>query len=354
MTEADWPAGSEHLRALVEACLVHGSEHLIANVKTRLMVLRDQTVTLPVTVNDGMAEERGNSWVSLTCTPPTRCTPKPRRTCSTTVCCALAALGLLDVAGAMLRAAQIDKMVQVNNWLLSTNLYPEGWSPEVADLTALTASLTRQFPGHFICFRSLNAWSNAPSAHRAPAAGYTLVASRQVYVSDHLTETWATHRDVKHDRRLLRRTEYRVVQNTDFSESDYPRVAELYDLLYRRKYPVYNPAFTAAYVRLCHQTGIMRFAGLRHPSGRLDGVIGMFTLGRTVANPWSAMTPRSILRSACIACSSRCRWKWRWQRGLASISAQVPPVSSASVAAGHFRSTALSMPVTSRRDAASR
>src|ERR1700674_391518 len=81
-----------------------------------------------------------------------------------------------DVAGAALRRAHINRTVVVNNWMLSTNLYPREWLP---DVQGLTPALIGAFRSHYICFRSLNRWTNAPLLEALVRGGYTPVASRQ-------------------------------------------------------------------------------------------------------------------------------------------------------------------------------
>jgi hypothetical protein len=117
------------------------------------------------------------------------------------------------------------------------------------------------------------------------AARYKLVASRQVYCYDRLAEVWGRTHNASEDRRLRARSEYRVVPGEDLGEADYPRMAELYRLLYLEKYSQLNPVFTARYLRLCHQSGVMRFFGLRGPGGILDGVLGLFIVDGVVTAP---------------------------------------------------------------------
>jgi hypothetical protein len=278
LSDAEWPAGSDKLRAYATGFARFGSRQLIANVRTRLLVLVDGGVALPLTVNES---EPDNSYV---------CSPY-----NTYVVYSRAELHLLhnprlraalvrvaDVAGEGLQRARIDQMVVVNNWLLSTNLYPEGWLPEIHQLTRL---LTRSFPEHYICFRSLNGWTNGRLQKALFAAGYKPLGSRQVYAFDRLADMWVLRSNVGHDRRLLRQSSYRVVDHDDLGEADYARIASLYDALYRRKYPAYNPAFTEEYIRLCHREGVMRFMALRDPDGRVDGVVGLFAVGRTLTCP---------------------------------------------------------------------
>jgi hypothetical protein len=185
---------------------------------------------------------------------------------------------VLDGAGAIVRLARLNKAVQVNNWLC-TNPYPPNWSPNLA---AITDALVLAFPDHAISFRSLNEWANPGMLERLKACGYKLIAYRQIYVFDRLAETYLVHRDVKRDRRLLRQTSYRAVLDNKFEEADYPRMAELCQMV-ELGHSRFNPAVTPDYMRLCHKHGIRRFIGLRDHSGRLDAISGIVTVGR--ANP---------------------------------------------------------------------
>lgn len=278
MTDADWPAGSERLRAYVEAFASEGSAALIANLRTTVRVLFTSDWALPVTINDA---DYDNTYV---CSPYTAYAPYAKeelRLINSAV--ARAALGFVaDAAGAMLQAARINRIVHVNNWMLSTNLYPAGVELPVA---AIVEFLVAQFPDHFICFRSLNVWSDAALLGRFTAARYRLVASRQVYCYERLAETWATTPNAREDRRLLAETGYRVVPGVELGVADYARMAELYRLLYIEKYSHHNPVFTPRYLQLCHHSGVMTFFGLRGSDGVLDGVLGLFTIDGVVTAP---------------------------------------------------------------------
>jgi hypothetical protein len=278
MTANEWPAGSATLRAYADAFAQRGSSALVANVRTELHILCDGDVALPVTVND---TEYDNSYV---CSPYNAYAQYSRAEMYLLPSRVLrAALGAVaDLAGRVVRAGGVNRIVQVNNWLLSTNLYPRAWAP---DLAGVTRTVVRDYPAHFICFRSLNEWANPELCAAFVRAGYRLVASRQVYVYDRLAETWRGRGNARHDLRLLRASPYRMVPHAELGEADYERMAELYDILYRRKYPIYNPAFTTQYIRLCHQAGVMRFAALRGPDGVLDGVLGLFTVDGTTTAP---------------------------------------------------------------------
>ncbi|MBL9187663.1 MAG: hypothetical protein JNK23_09310 [Opitutaceae bacterium] len=278
MTGGDWPPGCERLRAYTEAFAREGSGSLITNLHTRVCVLRGDGWALPVTVNDADCD---NTYV---CSPYTAYVPYAKEELrlinNTLVRVALGAVA--DAAGAMLKAARINRIIHVNNWMLSTNLYPAGAELPVA---AIAEFLTTRFPDHFICFRSLNAWSNAALLRQFSSARWRLLASRQVYCYERLRETWAATANAHEDRRLLARTAYRVVPHDALGAADYARMAELYRLLYIEKYSQHNPVFTPRYLQLCHESGVMTFFGLRGADGILDGVLGLFVVDDVVTAP---------------------------------------------------------------------
>src|SRR5690606_2745923 len=111
----------------------------------------------------------------------------------------------------LLSNAKIERIVQINNWLLSTNLYPADWQGE--GLEELTQLLRERFPGHAFGFRSLNPASNAVLLERLQALGYLALPSRQVYLFDGRSgadSAYLRHHNCRLDATLLRRSGYRV------------------------------------------------------------------------------------------------------------------------------------------------
>ncbi|MDR3617115.1 MAG: hypothetical protein P4L53_26395 [Candidatus Obscuribacterales bacterium] len=273
-----WPANAELARNYLTRIAAIGAQQLISNVQTKSLVLRDGNFAVPLTVNE---TEYTNTYVCSPYTAFALYSKAEMRLLENTLL--RSSLGVLvDLLGTAMKVGQINKMVQVNNWMFSTNLYDPVWQPDIDNLTKL---ITQQYPDHFICFRSLNEWSNSQLLTKLRAAGYTLIASRQVYIYEDLESSWRPHKNVQHDLRLLRKTKYSVVYNNQILETDYGRMAELYDLLYRQKYPEYNPAFTPEFIRHSHEIGLLHYQGLRNGNGVLDGVVGMFRVGDVTSAP---------------------------------------------------------------------
>jgi hypothetical protein len=290
LPESAWLNGHAALKRYLSSFAENGSRAFVGNLETTVMGLAAGRLTLPVTVNQA---DYGNCYVcsphtaySLYAREETRLVPNPLLRWSLRA----ATKG----AGRLLKAARFDRVVHINNWMLSTNLYPEMDGSLVSEITQVTVS---QYPGHFICWRSLNRTTAAPLMDELVRRGYTLLPSRQVYIFDPLGRKWRRTYDARNDRSLLRRSTYRVEDPIKLQGSDYERVALLYGKLYLEKYSPLNPAFTARYIRLCQESGAMRFIGLRSPEGIIDGIIGQFTVERVTTTPifgYDTALPRDL------------------------------------------------------------
>ena len=256
----------------------------IGNVVTRLRLLDTGDHLMPVSVNEG-SERTNNSYVVSPLTTYTGYADYE--------------IGKLDRpwlasplrplvrgVGGWLERACIDRIVQVNNWLLSTNLYPSGW--DGVDLPVITRLLVDAYPDHAIGFRSLNRYSNADLIKQMEALGYLAIPSRQVYLFDGCdgpSAPYLRRRDSRSDTRLLARTGYVQVPGDALVDADYPRLEQLYNLLYLEKYCPLNPHFSADWMRVGQRDGWLRLTALRSPAGRIDAVLGW------VANELILTTP---------------------------------------------------------------
>jgi hypothetical protein len=255
-----------------------GSSAYVRNVETDVQLLQAGGHLLPITVNHA---EYDNSYV---------CSPY-----STYVRYAQEELYLLKSRllrktlgavlggiGPLLKKAKIDQNVHLNNWLLSTNLY-EPIEPEV--LRELTRRLTGEFPGHALIFRSLNPVTNGEMMEALRRLGYILVPSRQVYFFDGRSPDYLRKKNNIWDRKLLEKAPYDLVEHDGIQPEDYPRIRELYDLLYIEKYSPINPQFTTAYIENAHRQRLIHMRGLRDGEGVLQGVVGCFIRGGVMTVP---------------------------------------------------------------------
>lgn len=253
----------------IEMLLAFPPKDLIRNIQTRWALLRVGDVTLPTTINETDYE---NSYV---CSTYSGCVLYPQSEVEKidNALVQASVLALVKGMGPPLRAARINRVVCVNNWLLSTNLYSPFDLELVPDLTKL---LTSRFPKHSITFRSLNRVSNGPLLERLRAEGYLLAPSRQVYFFDGESGEFFSKKNNVWDQKLLKTTEYTIVPHEELSSRDADRIEELYRLLYVDKYSPHNPQFTALMLDECRRCRLLTMWGLRDANGRLDGIVGTF------------------------------------------------------------------------------
>ena len=250
----------------------------ISNVTTQIDSVGSGRTLLPVTIN---SSEPDNSWV---CSPHTaycryaieelhRFGHPLLTTPVGFVCRSL---------GAYLRSRQIDQAVAVNNWLLSTNLYP---SLDVHALKARLDEAVQRWPQHAIWFRSLNPRYTKDWLDALEAAGCALIPSRQVYLYDRIDLDGAMPKDLARDLRLLRSAPLARDDAMNWSASDFERAADLYAQLYLQKYSRLNPAYSAQFLQAWHRAGLLQLIGYRDAEGMLLAVVGLFGIDRTITVP---------------------------------------------------------------------
>lgn len=256
------------------------SSHMIDNVDTQLKVLAlSEHCQLPMSLNN---TEFNNSYV---CSPYTAFIPycleeldklnKPWLESLIRPC--------IRLLGHYLKKNNINRVLHVNNWLLSTNLYPKSFHPDA--IKALTEALVKDYCEHTLIFRSLNPYSNPELIQGFKQAGYILAPSRQVYIYDKKLADYQQRRDYKNDVNLLKKSPYQRVTQANITPHDYPRIIELYNMLYVSKYSQLNPQFTEAYLKAMFQHPHFSFEGFRNAQGILDAIAGRFTIEGIVTSP---------------------------------------------------------------------
>ncbi|GDX95686.1 hypothetical protein LBMAG47_13500 [Planctomycetia bacterium] len=252
---------------------------LIANLDTSLTFVEAGGVRIPVTLNDG------ESRTCYICCPSAAFTDYALEELRNFAPGSLTqrALRVLVRASSLLVAAtRADRQAQPNNWLLSTNVWPGLPAEAVRDITQ---QCLNRWPTRVIVWRSFNDRMDAPLLEAFRAAGYRLIASRQVYVYDCRETLPERGADLARDMAMMRCQDYPVCGPQDIGEGDFARIAELYAMLYLEKYTPLNPQYTAEFMRRAHNTGLIEFHGVRAADGRLAGAIGLFAIGGVLTAP---------------------------------------------------------------------
>lgn len=189
---------------------------------------------------------------------------------------------LLKLAYPLIRATQLDRQVQINNWLLATNPVPD---VALDALKLATREIVQNNPGHIVIWRSLNDYSDRDAIAIFRQAGYQMYPARQIYMFDCRNAEPGLHRDERRDRALLENGAFEFVPSTMFREDDFPRAELLYQHLYLEKYTWLNPQYSSTFMKSMLAGGILEFQGLRAQNGQLGGVIAFFDRGRTMTAP---------------------------------------------------------------------
>jgi Acetyltransferase (GNAT) domain len=250
----------------------------IGNIEAEVHQVEAGRLHLPVTVNHTGHQ---NAWV---CSPLTTYShyalEETRRLAPRLIAPPLG--GIIGLAGLWMRHVGLDRAISVNNWLLSTNLYPRA---ETIDLATLVASCRARWPDHAIWFRSLNVEQHADWMQALVTAGFELIPTRQVYLFRHLRSRARQHQNLRRDLHLLHTTPLVAVGHDAFTDRDFARSEALYAQLYLHKYSRFNPSYTAAFLKAWHHSGLLEFAGFRDDTGELRAVVGMFGQGSLLTAP---------------------------------------------------------------------
>lgn len=250
--------------------------HFIHNLRTKLLLLDTGKNRFPCSVNHGNEKPSSaiNSYVvSPICAYTDYCLVEVKRLNKPLMTWPLVILVIL-IRG-WLNAAKIDRLVQINNWLLSTNIYP-------ADIAALDVKIIRDelikyYPDFALVFRSLNQKTNQALIDKLIEQNFLAVPSRQIYFFDARqgeASAFQQRHNSKMDFRFLQKMQFELVEGNDFSEDDFARAEKLYSLLYIEKYCQHNPQYTSVWLMSGQRSGWLRLKGLRNKEGILEGVVG--------------------------------------------------------------------------------
>lgn len=192
------------------------------------------------------------------------------------------ARGALSLLDRMLRAIRINRVVHLDNWLLSTNLHGTWYGKGLPQMREI---LARRFPEHFLILRSLDPKSCPQLLDAAKADGWTLIPSRQIWVTDDLVRDWRPRNAYGNDRRALANSGLTIEEMDELEPCDAERIADLYYQLYVERYSPINPIFTAQYMIETARSGLLRYRVAREASGTIMAVVGMLMRGDCLTVP---------------------------------------------------------------------
>ncbi len=282
INQLPWPKtgdGDYALRYLFPM-VTRGASSFIDNADTEFQVLAIDDLILPVSITD---RQYKNSYV---CSPYTHYVTYAKAELNTLKNHNLEEIlkVILNFLGLILKFCRINQVIQVNNWLLSTNLYPELSQKQIQRLTEF---LKMKFPSHAIVFRSINTFN--PKIYEALRKNnYRMVTARQVYILSQGALKILKSRPksiLKKDFNLLKTSGYQWFDHQSISENDLPRILELYNQLYLDKYSILNPQFNLEFLKLAWREEILKLFVLKKDD-QIDGVVGYFSRNGTMTTPF--------------------------------------------------------------------
>jgi GNAT acetyltransferase-like protein len=278
-----WPSTPDgaYARSLLGPLIRHGPQRLIDNADAEVRVLVAGDLVLPLVLGNPAPSVK-NSYV---CSPTTHYIDYAKREVEIELHDQPVARALmppmLDLLRPLLLWSKFEQVVFVNNWLLSTNLYP---SMPHELMQSLRDLLVRSFPQHAVIFRSVNDQLNAALVEQLQTMNFRKVFSRQVYILDPHDSRYQQKKSYQKDRSLARRSTYSWANAAQIQPADIARIKALYDDLYLKKYSFYNPQFNRHFFAAALRDRWLTFLVLKR-QGRIDGVLGFVERNGVMTTP---------------------------------------------------------------------
>lgn len=280
-----WPDSEEGKRAkeYLIPLVLEGPRAFINNVQTELRVLQIDQVVLPVTINDAEYE---NSYICSPYTQYIQCAKEVIQKSSKILYFFLKPV--LSALGHCVRSAKINRVVMVNNWLLTTCLYPRLSADQIREVGSF---LVGRFPRHAILFRCLDQQFETTFK----SMGGALVPSRPVYVLDTAEKEPFKCRCFVRDKKFFEKSGYDVVSATG-EQTEAKRIAELYSALYIEKHTQTSPQYSHKFFQHLIRSDMLNVQFLKCDD-KIDAVFGYYGNQHTMTSPlfgYDTKKPRQI------------------------------------------------------------
>ncbi len=266
---------AKNLAALVQQT---GASALVRNLETEVFTQCVGAWTVPMSVNAGL---RRTCYINC----PSRAfldygaEELDRLTENRLV--RLAGRGALAGFSPLVAATGMDRQVQLNNWLVATNILPPA-NPQ--DWLNAFEDISTRHAGFIPVLRSVNSAAHAASLDAFRREGLVLLPIRKIFIRDYaVDQKWTT--DETKDAKLLATSGFTRRPGTSFSAAEFCRAADLYAQLYLEKYSRLNPHYTAEFLQHAQAKLDLNLDGLFDANGTMVGVIGRSEQHGTLTGP---------------------------------------------------------------------
>lgn len=275
-----WPSTVDGLYAekFLLPMVKKGVSHFIDNIDAHVHVLKVKNLIFPVIV---ATENYSNSWV---CSPYAHYIAYGKESVGIVGNRFLSRClkNLLTGLGRMSQSSKMNSVVYVNNWMFSTDLYPEEISSE--QIEAIVKLLTNRFPQHALVLRSLNGITTPSLLQTLPKNGFHLIASRYVFITDAKNEAIFKTRILKSDLKLWKENSYQIVDENELLADECDQLLELYRKLYIFQHSHLQPQFNCNYFKMLFDKQLLHFKVLK-ADGVIKGVAGYYKRNHVMMCP---------------------------------------------------------------------
>ncbi|MFZ6655062.1 hypothetical protein [Undibacterium sp. TJN19] len=184
----------------------------------------------------------------------------------------LASCTIFGPLSALLNGSKLDQAAIVGNHLISTNLYPD-W--DTLDIAMVTENLLTSYQQRPLMMRNICPAVNPGLASALTESGWQMLPSRMIYLCDPRQDSVWKHNHVKQDVRLLANADMETLSLDSLQTHDIPTLRHLFRQLFIDKHSYLNPDFSPAFFELCLESQFLELHALRWQD-RLVGVLGLY------------------------------------------------------------------------------
>ncbi|OJU80491.1 MAG: hypothetical protein BGO10_06235 [Chlamydia sp. 32-24] len=283
----DWPDHEEaqHVKSFVEPLIKEGTKTYIDNVDSEFCVLQINNHVLPVTISQFSKE---NSYVCSLHGQYVRYAREQMRNQNSFL--NFFVKPLTHIFDKLIKWGDLDRLIVVNNWLFSTNLYPELKKTELEDIVQF---LTKKYSNYTICFRCVNQFDTKELFQNLKKTGFETVFSRPIFIFDPQEKKAFKSRMIKSDLKLLKDTDYKVLKHDQIPLSAAARLKELYSSLYLDKYSKLNPQLNEKFFNLLIEKKVFELQAVEK-DGVIDGIVGNYSRNGVMTSPLFGYDPQKL------------------------------------------------------------
>lgn len=179
---------------------------------------------------------------------------------------------LLSPMHALICGARLPQTVTIANKLISTNLFPD-W--QTNDLAKLKDQLVERFPNRPLMLRNVCPALHPMTFQALREQGWRLIPARIVYLCDTTAPGLWKHNHIKKDLKLMHDKQVDIITPLQLQRQHAGQLRQLFRDLFILKHSVLNPDFTPAFFEMCLETGFLELFALRYQN-RLVGVLGLY------------------------------------------------------------------------------